>query len=77
MDAKEELLKVDKAERFNNLWTRRIYFEKWEEKLEVRQEINVLHLIYKANKHYTSRLLLKCVNKWGCFIIEQREYNVI
>ena len=65
-----------KAERFDALWSKRLYFANWLDKMEDKNDIKLMHLVYKANKHYENNLAKSSFKIWTGFIQEQRELNV-
>ncbi len=76
IQVKNEQLDEIRAENFDTKWTKKIYFTKWSEKLEDKNEINKLHLMYKANMFFDNRLKLKCLKEWKIFVLEKRNLNV-
>ena len=76
VEIKNVKLDYIKAERFDAMWSKRIYFSNWLDKMEDKNDIKVLHLAYKANKHYENSLAKSSFKIWIEFIKEQREFNV-
>ena len=64
-----------KAEVFERFWIKKIFWSKWSDKLEDKKEINSLHLMYKANKFYETKLMIKCVSEWKVYVLEMRSFN--
>ncbi len=65
-----------KAEAFERLWIKKIFWSKWSDKLEEKKEINCLHLMYKANKFYETNLMIRYLNEWKVFVLEMRKFNI-
>lgn len=76
LEIKNELLLAQKVEQFDRIWCKKIYFSKWIDKLEDKNEIKSMHLVFKARKHYETTLLRNGVDAWIYFIREQRVLNV-
>jgi hypothetical protein len=74
-EAREAKLIVQKAENFDTFWIKKRFFSEWLDKLEAKNEMKSMHIVYKARRHYEKRLVLSCVKKWIEFIIEQRKLN--
>ena len=70
-----------KAEHFNSLWIKKLFFsvivDKLEQKRDKDDEIKLMHLNYKARKIFDKNLQLKCIREWKIFIIDQRKEKVI
>jgi hypothetical protein len=66
---------VQKAEKFAMLWLKRRVFSDWSDKLESKNEMKSMHIVYKARRHYEKRLVHNCVKQWVEFIAEQRKLN--
>lgn len=75
-DHLEELLRLERAEKFDRTWTRRIYFDAWLQKLDEKRDTCQLHLVYQARKHYETKIVLICVNNWRSYVREQRDLKV-
>lgn len=75
-ESRDELAKLDRAHKFDMLWTKRICFEQWSQKLEQKLDIYQMHLVYKAKKHYEAKLVRNYLATWKCYVLEQREKKV-
>lgn len=69
-------VQMRQAERFDVLWTKRLFFEAWLSKLDQKYEINQLHIVYKARRHYENKITLLSFKAWISFVAEQRKYKV-
>ena len=74
---REERLTVKRAENFNALWVKKRCFSEWTDRLEARNEMKCMHVVYKARRHNETRLKQVYLRQWVEFRIEQRRENVI
>ena len=66
-----------RAEKFYEFSQKRIVYNVWLDKLEDKNEIKIMHLIYKAKKHYETKLTNKALLYWKAYRVDQLELKVI
>lgn len=73
----KRIVQVRQAERFDILWTKRQVFASWLNKLDEKNEINQMHIVYKARRHYEHKISLFYLKVWMSYLIERRKFKVI
>jgi hypothetical protein len=71
---KEILLR---AENFDRYWLKKRFYDQWSEKMDEKNEIKSMHIVYKAKKHHETNVVKKCLRLWIEFTIELRKLNVV
>ncbi len=66
-----------RAEKFSIYWQKKIYFSVWTDRLEDKNEIKMMHLVYKAKRHYEYKIFNKYLLNWKIFRLQQLKLKVI
>lgn len=72
-EKRAEVARWLQAEKFEILWTKRLFFETWLGKLDEKRDINQMHLVYKAKKHHEINLVSNCLKSWKSYVLMQRD----
>ncbi|CAF0727562.1 unnamed protein product [Brachionus calyciflorus] len=75
LEIKNKIIEYQKAEKFDSLWSKKIAFNIWLDKLDDKNDIKQLHLDYKARKHYENYLLKTGLKTWKYFIKNKKKLN--
>lgn len=75
-ETKNEIFKIQKAEKFDSFWCKKIIFIKWLDRLEDKNEIKSMHLLFKARKKYESYLLRTGLSTWKYFVKQKKKFKV-
>ncbi len=64
MNAEEERKRVRMAEKFSRFWFKKRFFDMWIDKLEERNEMKSIHLVFKARVHHEQMIVKDAFNVW-------------
>lgn len=76
LEAKHEICKVQAAAKFDSFWSKKIVFAKWLDRLEDKNEIKSMHLLFKARKHYECYLFRTGLSTWKYFVKQKKKLDV-
>lgn len=74
--ALNERIDLFKAEKFYVFWQKKISFSHWTDRLEDKNEIKLMHLVYKARRHFQNKITRKCLLYWKVYRLQRLELNV-